>query len=594
MKVYGLKDKLKGGMVTSRLRFWAGVAAGWLLCASAFASGAIATSHPLATQAGASMLRAGGSATDAAIAAQMVLTLVEPHASGLGGGALALLHEGGQMWAYDGRETAPAAADERLFLKPTGEPMGFAEAVTGGRAVGTPGLVRMLALMHQRHGRLPWPTLFEPAIELASRGFAVSPRLHAYLKELPDLQQDPWAKALYFDAAGAPRPPGFMLTNPELRDLLTDLAQAGPKAFYEGIWARAMVQTVRQHPTNPGLLTLEDLRHYRALERRPICVPHLARRQGALEVCGFPPPSSGGLAIAQMLGILSQTPYLEAYAHDSEQWLHGYTEAARLAYADRALYVGDPDFVSAPAGNWTSLLDPDYLKARAALIQPRSMQRAPAGQPRGVSLTLAAMPDQPEAGTSHMSIADPFGQSLALTTTIESVFGARVMVNRGQGRAGGFFLNNQLTDFSFVPRDAQGLAVANRVEPLKRPRSSMSPTLVLRGAGAEVVMNLGSAGGAHIIHYSAKTLLGLMHGGQSVQQAVDGPNVSSLNGPTLLERGRFSPALHEQLRARGAEVREAELNSGTQALMRLPDGNWQGGADARREGTVEFLTKERQ
>jgi gamma-glutamyltranspeptidase/glutathione hydrolase len=204
------------------------------------------------------------------------------------------------------------------------------------------------------------------------------------------------------------------------------------------------------------------------------------------------------------------------------------------------------------------------------------------------------MPDQPEAGTSHMSIADPFGQSLALTTTIESVFGARVMVNRGQGRAGGFFLNNQLTDFSFVPRDAQGLAVANRVEPLKRPRSSMSPTLVLRGAGAEVVMNLGSAGGAHIIHYSAKTLLGLMHGGQSVQQAVDGPNVSSLNGPTLLERGRFSPALHEQLRARGAEVREAELNSGTQALMRLPDGNWQGGADARREGTVEFLTKERQ
>jgi len=578
-----------------RCSFWA--VALWLLCFQACAqhptvkhSAAIATSHPLATQAGAAILRAGGSAVDAAIAAQMVLTLVEPQSSGIGGGALALHHDGHRLQAYDGRETAPADATERLFIKPSGEVMSFAQAVHGGLAVGTPGVVRVLGLMHERHGRLPWKALFKDAIDLASNGFPVSERLHAYLKEYAVLQQDISARAIYFDAQGHPWPVGHLIQNPELQEVLEQLAEQGPQAFYEGEWAQAMVNAVQQHPLNPGRLKLSDLLTYQALERYPLCVDHRAPTQ-VVAVCGFPPPSSGGIAIAQMLGILTHTPYLKLLPHNQLEWIHGYTEAARLAFADRAVYVADPEFVAPPAGSWLNLIDTGYLKDRASFIHNQSIRTAPAGTPTGTRVTWGPMPPQPEAGTSHMSIADGFGASLALTTTIESIFGARIMVNRGKGLKGGFFLNNQLTDFSFLPQDAQGRPIANRVEPGKRPRSSMSPTLVLSKPGGEVVMNLGSSGGAHIIHYTAKTLLGLLHEGLGPQEAVNTPNISTLNGPTLLERGRFDAYFRERLQKKGAEVVELELKSGTQALVRKADGIWSGGADLRREGSVEVLTE---
>jgi gamma-glutamyltranspeptidase/glutathione hydrolase len=587
-----------------RCTFWA--VALWGLCFQVCAQhpkvkhpAAIATSHPLATQAGAAILRAGGSAVDAAIAAQMVLTLVEPQSSGIGGGALALHHDGHRLQAYDGRETAPADATERLFIKPTGEAMSFTEAVNGGLAVGTPGVVRVLGLMHERHGRLPWKVLLKDAIDLASKGFPVSQRLHAYLKEYPVLKQDHWARALYLDAQGHPWPIGHLLQNPELKEVLEQLAEQGPQSFYEGELAQAMVNAVQHHPLNPGRLKLSDLLTYQALERDPLCVGHQAPKK-SVQVCGFPPPSSGGIAIAQILGILSYTPYLALLSRDAsltalknealqQEWIHGYTEAARLAFADRAVYVADPGFVAPPAGSWLSLTDSGYLKDRASIIRNESTRSAPAGTPSGTRTIWGSMPPQTEAGTSHMSIADGYGASLALTTTIESIFGARIMVNRGKGLKGGFFLNNQLTDFSFLPQDAQGRPIANRVGPGKRPRSSMSPTLVLNKPGGELVMNLGSSGGAHIIHYTAKTLLGLLHEGLEPQEAVNTPNISTLNGPTLLEKGRFDAAFREKLKQRGAEVIELNLNSGTQALVRKADGIWSGGADLRREGSVEVL-----
>ncbi|MEZ0309326.1 MAG: gamma-glutamyltransferase [Ramlibacter sp.] len=552
---------------------------------------AVAAANPLAADAGHAMLKAGGSAVDAAIAVQMVLALVEPQASGIGGGAFLLHFNGKDVEAFDGREAAPAAADENLFIGPDGKPLSFYAAAVGGRAVGVPGAVRMLEMAHRQYGKLPWATLFQPAIELAERGFPISPRLHAQATADEYLRKDPVAAAYLYEPDGRPRPVGHLLRNPELANVLRKIAAQGSKALHEGEVAQAIVNKVRTHPTNPGRMTLADLAAYEPKKRAPICYDYAARAKD-YRICGFPPPNSGAIAIGQILGMLSQTQAasmpLTPGATPSADWLHLYTEAARLAFADRAQFIGDPDFVPAPAGDWNSLLAPQYLAGRAKLINssPRgqSMKAARPGSP-GTSVTsFAPMPDQPEYGTSHMSIIDAHGNALAMTTTVEGQFGARQMVSVNGG-PGGFLLNNELTDFSFAPAGADGNPIANRVQPGKRPRSSMAPTLVFDKATGQLAMSAGSAGGALIIHYTAKTLYGMLHWGLDAQQATALPNFSSVNGPSVLEEKRFPPAVIEALRARGAEVNEATMTSGTQAIQKTP-GGWFGGADPRREGVV--------
>jgi len=450
----------------------------------------------------------------------------------------------------------------------------------GGRSVGVPGTLRVLELAHRKHGRLPWATLFRPAITLAENGFRVSPRLHTLIAADAYLRKDPTAKAYFFQADGQPVAVGSVLRNPELAAVLRRVAREGADAFYRGDIAQAIVDKVRRHPTNPGQLALADLAGYQAKQRAPIC--HDLRARGHdWRLCGFPPPSSGAIAIGQILGILEHTnaaslPLVGGLP--SPEWLHLYTEAARLAFADRGQYLGDPDFVQPPAGRWTSLLDPAYLAARARLIGAQSMKVAQPGTPGQLSSRYAPAAEQVEHGTSHVSIVDPYGQAVAMTTTIEDQFGARQMVR-------GFLLNNELTDFSFAPADAQGRPIANRVQPGKRPRSSMAPTLVFDPATGRLVMSAGSPGGALIIHYTAKTLYGVLGWGLNAQQAIDLPNFGSTNGPTLLEKGRFPPATLQALRARGHDVREMDMTSGLQAIQRTPTG-WFGGADPRREGVV--------
>ena len=545
---------------------------------------AVAAANPLATDAGYQILKAGGSAIDAAIAVQMVLTLVEPQSSGIGGGAFLLHHDGKNVEAFDGRETAPAAADEKLFLKADGKPMAFYEGVVGGRSVGTPGTVRMLEMAHKQHGKLPWATLFQPAITLAEGGFKVSARLNTLLKSEQHLKKDPVAAAYFYNAQGEAWPVGHTLKNPELAQVLRKIAVQGSRGLLEGDVAQAIVDKVQKHPANPGQLSLADLAGYQPKKRAPIC--HDYKAQGKdFRICGFPPPSSGAIAVGQILGILNHA-YAGAIPLENglpgANWLHLYTEASRLAFADRAQYLGDPDFVQPPGGSWMSLLDDKYLAERARLIGPQSMKTATPGNPGAVRTSHAPMPDQPEYGTSHISIVDAHGNALAMTTTIEDVFGARQMVK-------GFLLNNELTDFSFAPADAQGKPIANRVQAGKRPRSSMAPTLVFDKATGQLVMSGGSPGGALIIHSTAKTLYGVLNWGMTPQQAINLPNFASLNGPSILEEKRFPPATVEALRARGAEVREQAMTSGLQAITK---GNahgtpvWLGGADPRREGIV--------
>ena len=561
--------------------------------AQIFSSRAIVTAHPLATHAGWQILRQGGSAVDAAIAAQLVLTLVEPQSSGLGGGGFLLLSQGGEVVALDGRETAPLEADESLFLLTDGTPMPWAQAVPGGRSVGTPGVLRMLELAHQQHGRLPWRRLVEPALQLATRGFPVSARLHQAIQDqAASLRQDPTAAAYFLNPQGQAWPIGHPLRNPALARTLRLIAQHGADALYQGPLAQALVQRVRQHPVNPGRLSMDDLQRYTAVVRPAWCHLHtLAGR--TLRVCGMPPPSSGGIAVAQILGLLERSALfqtLPASALLSEMpsvlWAHLFTEASRLAFADRATYVGDPAFVPAPGGDWRALVAPNYLAQRAGLLPAHpttpSVRTAPAGQPAGLPMAWAPMPDQPERGTTHLSIVDGRGQAVSFTSSIESSMGARLMV-------GGFLLNNQLTDFSFSPRDADGRPVANRVQPGKRPRSSMSPTLVFDAQDHRLLAVLGSPGGSLIIPYVAQTLLALFQDQLPPELAVALPHVASLNGPTLVEAGRFSPPWMAQLQGLGAPVQTLPMPSGLHVLVNLgtpAQPRWAAGIDPRREGTA--------
>ena len=552
----------------------------------------VAAAHPLAAEAGLAILRAGGSAVDAAVAVQAVLTLVEPQSSGIGGGAFLLHWDGRKVQAWDGRETAPAAVDARAFLHADGTPVPAAEAVFGGRAVGVPGVLPMLEAAHRLHGRLPWANLFEPAIKLAEDGFLVGERLHTLLQSNLQLRQDAQARAYFYGADGQAHPVGHRLRNPALAAVLRAVAEQGSAAMQKGPIAADLVARVRSHAV-PGVVTQADLAAYSPVRRAAMCTDWRA----LWRVCGFPPPSSGHLAVMQLLGLLDVAPAavansavaaLAAPAAAGPGPLHLYVEAGRLAWADRARYVADPGFVPAPAGDWRSLLGPNYLRQRAALLSPARLPKVEAGQPGGAadpSLSQAPMPDQPEHGTSHVSIVDAHGQALALTTSVEAAFGARILADGGTGLQGGYILNNQLTDFSFVPADAQGRPVANRLQPGKRPRSSMAPTLVFDRQTGELVMVLGSPGGPLIPHFVARTLLGALVGGQDMQRAIDGAHAADPGGPVLLEKGRFPVATVEALRALGHRVLEVELPSGLHGIQRTPEG-WFGGADPRREGVV--------
>ena len=502
----------------------------------------VSAANPLGVEAGLEILRAGGSAADAAVAVQLVLNLVEPQSSGLGGGAFALYWDAGhrKLASYDGRETAPAAARPDRFLK-DGKPMAFLEAAVGGRSVGVPGVVAMLELAHRRHGRLAWAELFQPAIRIAEQGFPVSHRLQGVLERERFLRDDAEARALYYPGGQV----ATRVVNRAYAETLRKLAREGAAALHRGEIARDIVQAAA---ARGGDLSMADLAGYRPLEREPVCAPYRRYR-----VCSMGPPSSGGVAVLQILGVLERKGFERQPAHSAPA-MHLFIEAGKLAYADRARYAGDADFAPVPV---TRLLSGHYLEGRAKLITERAMPLAPPG-------------DTEANGTSHLSVADADGNVLAMTTTIESSFGSRVM-------ARGFHLNNQLTDFDFAPGGA------NQVAAGKRPRSSMAPTIVF-GADGRVRMALGSPGGPWIINYVAKTLVAALDWGLDAQAAIEAPNFGSRNGPAVLESGAGA-ALVEQLKVKGHEVQLAPLMSGVQAIERVP-GGWRGGADPRREGAA--------
>lgn len=562
---------------------------GWIAKSTQYADrDMVAAANPLAVEAGYDILGKGGSAVDAAIAVQMVLTLAEPQSSGIGGGAFMMHYDGAakSLVAYDGRETAPAAATPDLFLGPDKKPLDIRTAIVGGLSVGTPGVMRLLERAHAKHGKLPWAALFQRAIDLADNGFIVSPRLEAMIVGTATmLCQQPAAAAFYLKPGCQPRRAGETLKNPELAATLRALAKGGASAFYSGEIADAIVKTVHGHATNAGRLSLDDLKNYSVKEREPVCGTYRG-----LKICGMPPPNSGTVAVLQTLGILEHHP-VSSFPPNSVDAVHLVTEAYRLAYADRNRYVGDPDFVQVPVAG---MLAAAYLKQRSTLIRmDRTMGAATAGTPAGAE--PRGLDDSPELpSTSHISIIDRFGNALAMTTTIESAFGSMQMTK-------GFMLNNQLTDFSMTPSDAQGNPVANRVEPGKRPRSSMSP-IVIFGPTNAVEGVIGSPGGSNIIQYVTKTVLGLVDWKLDIQQAIDLPNFGAqASATTELEKGTALTPLQDALKARGHSPVVIDINSGLQGIVfnglregkpalfsRDPaKGRWAGGADPRREGIAK-------
>jgi gamma-glutamyltranspeptidase/glutathione hydrolase len=542
-------------------------------CATPVAStsqrGMVSAADPRAASAGAEILRAGGSAADAAFATMLALTVVEPQSSGIGGGGFLVYHDqrSGRISSFDGREAAPHAATPAYFLGPDGRPRQHDEAIPGGLSVGVPGNVRLMELAHARHGRLAWARLFAPAIRLARGGFEITPRMFRALSQPGSLAGfSPWGRAQFYGADGQAKPAGTLVRNPELAALFEQLAGRGPEHFYTGAAAQALVRTVHEAPRNPSPMTSDDLATYQARERPAMCGTYRGYR-----ICGMGPPSSGETTVFAILKQLERFD-LRALGPDNPAAWHLIAESMRLAYADREAYLGDPDFVPVPV---PGLMDPAYLAGRSQLISPdRAIGHVSAGVPPGARARSAA-PAAAEAGTSHFVAVDDAGDVASYTSTIESAFGSGLTVN-------GMFLNNELTDFSFAP-DFEGAPAANRVEGGKRPRSSMSPTIVY-GPDGRVRLAIGAAGGTTIIAQVAKALIGVLDWDLSAQQAIALPQIMGLGDRVTIERGTRLEAMVPALQALGQRTILVEPGYKANAIE-WAGGRWVGAADPRSEGT---------
>ncbi len=527
----------------------------------------VVAANPYASKAGKQILAQGGSAIDAAIAIQAVLTLVEPQSSGIGGGAF-IMHfekEKAQLTTFDGRETAPASANAKLFLDNNGRSIRWINAVVGGRSVGVPGVVAALEQSHRLFGKLPWQRLFQPAIKLAKDGFIVSPRLEKLLSKKfnPGVHQMPGTKD-YFFPQGRPLKAGSLKKNPALANFYQQLANRGSKAFYFGDNATKIVNAVQNSIVSPGLLTTQDINQYRAKQRQAVCAPY-----HQYKVCSMAPPSSGGVALLQMLRLL-ESKNLGQYQINSVDALHYFTQASRLAFADRDVYIADPDFIQVPV---SALLSDQYINSRLLKINNRDMGSANAGQPHG-SYSWATDDSFELPSTSHISVVDAKGNAVSMTTSIEMAFGSTLMVN-------GYLLNNQLTDFALSPT-RQGKTVVNRVEGNKRPRSSMTPTMVFNQDGS-LRLVVGSPGGSRIINYVAQVIIGVLDWDLTAQQAINLPHITNRNRNTTLENGTALAKQTAAFEKMGHTVKLRNLNSGIHAVE-IIDGKLYGAADPRREG----------
>ncbi len=528
----------------------------------------VVAANPHAANAGHDALARGGNAIDAMVATQVMLGLVEPQSSGLGGGAFLVFYDASEekLTTFDGRETAPMSATPTLFQNEDGEKLTFWDAVVGGLSVGTPGTVKLMFETHKAHGKLEWSSLLQPTIELAQSGFEISARLNKLVSSDQErLSVHPDTKAYFFDEDGNPHPVGHVLQNQAYADTLKQLSTGGADAFYTGPIAEAIVEKV-QNAGNPGVLTLADLANYDIKEREPVCVKY---RQH--DVCGMGPPSSGALTVGQILGLLEPYPLAELGATSVDSWrLIG--DASRLAFADRGRYMADSDFVPMPT---EGLVGAGYLETRSSLLAgDRALESVTAGEPEWDHAMLMADDQSIEfKSTSHFSIVDAQGNVVSMTTTIENGFGSRLM-------SGGFLLNNELTDFSFATHN-NGVPIANRVEPGKRPRSSMSPTVVMKDGKPYMVV--GSPGGSRIIGYVAKTIIAHIDWGMDVQEAINMPHAVNRFGTYDLEEGTGAAALQNELEQVGFKVNIRALNSGLHAIV-IGDGVLMGGADPRREG----------
>lgn len=530
----------------------------------------VSTANPLASEAGMRVLANGGSAVDAAVAIQAVLGLVEPQSSGLGGGAF-MMHfdaQSGEVTVYDGRETAPASATGELFFE-NGQRLSTRDAIASGRSTGVPGAVAMLGMAHDAHGRLSWSHLFADAERLATEGFVISPRLGNFMAQAEGQGRSAWANAYFTAPDGHRRTTGETLTNPDYARTVRDLAAGGVEVFYKGRIGAEIVSATRQDP-RPGGLTQDDLAAYQPVEREALCRPF------RIYVVCVPPPPSSGVALLQLLEMADQTPEIQQGPQSARAWA-AFGQLQRLMYADRDRYVGDPAFVRVPV---EGLLDEAYVASRAQMA-PFLTGAAQPGTPPGSELTASDHTQEP-AGTSHFVVVDRWGNAVSMTTTVESVFGSGRM-------AAGFFLNNQLTDFSFDPRRSDGGPAANGAAPGKRPRSSMSPVIVLDREGRLVGM-FGSPGGSAILAYNAKALIGVLDWGLPVQQAFDLPNLVARGGEFGADTDRFSADMRQALASDGIVLRpNTSENSGLHGGLwrRGPDGwGWDGGADNRREGVA--------
>ncbi len=531
--------------------------------------GVVSSADPLAAAAGQEILRKGGSASDAAMAMMLALTVVEPQSSGIGGGGFLLYHdaETGMISTIDGRETAPASADQRRFLDEDGKPMDFVNAFQGGHSVGIPGNIRLLAMTHEKWGKLPWADLFAPAIRYAEQGYMVNGVLQARLDRVKGLwDKFPEARSIYWQD-GRPKRRGDMVKNPELAEMLRKIAADGPDAFYTGDAAQNIVDATANAQKNPAIITMADLANYEALPRDAVCMPYRE-----FKVCGMGPPSSGATTVLQILGTLK--PFdMGALGKDNAQAWHLISESMQLAYADREKYLGDPGFVNVPV---KGMLSDSYLATRSALVRPdTSLGTYEAGMPPGAEARTAAISSE-VAGTTHFVAVDSEGSVASMTSTVEGAFGSQLVAN-------GFFLNNELTDFTFAP-EKNGAPVANRVKAGKRPLSSMSPTIVYDKDG-NVVLAIGSAGGKRIIMHVTKTLIGVIDWGLPLDEAIALPNIYFSGAAVLVENGTYLAPMAPELSRYGQTVLTTDLPSKLNGAEWTGD-KWVGAADPRSPGVA--------